>query len=373
MSDVTDLMVLADVQKAIGYVLVVLLVGAFAVAILINMRKGRAEVGSEIELAPNRQPGMPDDELETKKLDRTLGAGLVVLAIIAVALPLYWLGEPGRQADAVEGFERTFVNRGEDLYVNGAQCASCHGPDGVGGVASYTITDPSTGDFVAQVEWQAPALDTLMYRYTPEQVKFILNYGRGYSPMPAWGAPGGGPLTEQQIDDLIFYLTSIQLPAEESATAVQAELDKTCLADDEGNCTLEDAEFETLGEAIFNMGYTTKFAGGAYSCGRCHTKGWSYGEAEVAGGGAMGPNMTGGSEVRQFPTAAQQEAFVSAYPNRGVAYGTNGQSSGRMGSFGVNPNTIAPTVTPLIPALDVAQVMLTPEQIAAVVAYERSL
>ena len=369
MLNVADQVVLADVQKAIGWVLAALVLAGFAVAVLVNMRKGRAEVGSELELAPNRQPGMPDDELETTKLDRTLGLGLVVLAVIAVALPLYWLAEPGRQADAVEGFKETFVSRGEEIYVNGAQCANCHGPEGVGGVANYTITDPSTGDFVAQVQWQAPALNTVMYRYTPEQVKFILNYGRGYSPMPAWGAPGGGPLTDQQLDDIVAYLTSIQLPAEESAKAVQDELDKTCGADEAGNCTVADAEFATLGEAIFNLGYSTKFAGGAYSCGRCHTKGWAYGQAEVPGGGAMGPNMTGGSEIRQFSTATIQEAFVAAYPKAGTAYGSSGLSSGRMGSFGVNPNSIDPKTA----TMNAAQVMLTPEQIAAVVAYERSL
>ena len=369
MFNVTDQLVLADVQKAIGYVLAGLLLVGIAVAVLVNMRRGRAEVGSEIELAPNRQPGTPDDVLETKKLDRTLGFGLVVLCVIAVALPLYWLAEPGRQADAVQGFQETFVSRGEEIYVNGAQCANCHGPEGVGGVANYTITDPSTGDFVAQVPWQAPALNTVMYRYTPEQVKFILNYGRGYSPMPAWGAPGGGPLTDQQLDDIVAYLTSIQIPADEATKAVQAELDATCGADEAGNCTKADAEFKTLGEAIFNLGYTTKFAGGAYSCGRCHTKGWSYGQAEVPGGGAMGPNMTGGSEVRQFNTATMQAAFVAANPAVGSAYGSSGQSTGRMPSFGVNPNSIDPKTA----TMDAAQVMLTPEQIAAVVAYERSL
>lgn len=362
-------LLLADVQKAIGYVLAVLLVLGFAIAILVNMRRGRAEVGSELELAANRKPYLEDSELETKKLDRTLGLGLVVLCVIAVALPLYWLAEPGRQTDAVQGFQETFIARGEEIYVVGAQCANCHGPEAVGGVANYTITDPSTGDFVSQVSWQAPALDTLMYRYTPEQVKFILNYGRGYSPMPAWGAPGGGPLTDQQLDDIIAYLTSIQLPAEESAKAVQAELDATCKADDAGNCTVVGGEFATLGEAIFNLGYSSKFAGGAYSCARCHTKGWSYGQAQVAGGGAMGPNMTGGSETRQFSTAAQQEAFVAAYPKAGTAYGSSGQSSGRMGSFGVNPNSIDPKTA----TMNAEQVMLTPEQIAAVVAYERSL
>ena len=34
--------------------------------------------------------------------------------------------------------------------------------------------------------------------------------------------------------------------------------------------------WKTEGEALFNLGYNDGFAGGAYSCGRCHTKGWSY-------------------------------------------------------------------------------------------------
>ena len=364
-----DIYVVASAQKAMGYVIAVVLLVAFVVAILVNMRKGRAEVGSEIELAPNRAPGMSDDELETKKLDRTLGLGLVALGAIALALPLYWLAEPGRQSDMVKHYEDVAVSRGEELYVNGAQCAGCHGPNGVGGVAPYTLTNPETGAYVAQVQWKAPALNTVMYRFTPEQVTYILNYGRGFSPMPAWGAPGGGPLTEQEIADVIAYLVSIQLPAEESQKAVQEELDKSCKADSNNNCTVPGGKYKTLGEAIFNLGYTDGFAGGAYACGRCHTPGWSYGKAGTAGGGVMGPNLTGGAEIRQFPVASQQEQFVSAYPKQGTAYGTFGWSSGRMGSFGTNPNAVDPKTA----IMSVDQVMLTPAQIAAVVAYERSL
>ena len=370
-------LLLADVQRTIGVVLAIVLIGAFAVAVLVNMRKGRAEVGSEIELAPNRKPYLDDDELETKQLDRTLLAGLVALGVIAITLPLYWLAEPGRQEDAVEGFQEQFISRGEEIYVNGAQCASCHGAEGVGGAASYTITNDS-GDFVATVNWKAPALDTVMYRYTPEQVKFILNYGRGFSPMPAWGAPGGGPLTEQEIDNIIDYLISIQIPGDEWATMVEEEIQTVCAPDGDGNCTIADPAapaggpvptYATLGEALFNLGYYDGFAGGAAACGRCHTKGWSYGEAQVPGGGAMGPNLTGGSELRQFPTAAAQVDFVSAYPPEGVSYGTQGISSGKMGSFGTNPNAEDPDTAIMQPT----QVMLTPEQIEAVVAYERSL
>lgn len=369
MHDLMGHLVLASAQKAIGYVIAVVLLGAFAVAILVNMRKGRAEVGSEIELAANRKPYMDDEELETKKLDRTLGLGLVALAVIALTLPLYWLAEPGRQDDMVQHYKDVAIARGEEIYVNGAQCAGCHGPGAVGGVASYTLLDPKTGAYIDQVQWKAPALNTVMYRYTPEQVTYILNYGRGYSPMPAWGAPGGGPLTEQQIADVIAYLTSIQLPASESQTAVQEELDKVCKADADNNCTVAGGTYKTLGEAIFNLGYSDGFAGGAYACGRCHTSGWSYGKAGVAGGGAMGPNLTGGSEIRQFPVAEKQEQFVSAYPKQGTSYGTNGWSSGRMGSFGTNPNAQDPKTA----IMSEDQVMLTPAQIAAVVAYERSL
>jgi mono/diheme cytochrome c family protein len=369
MHDFTSTLVLANAARTIGIVLGVLVSLAFALAIAFNMRKGRAEVGSEIELAANRKPYLDDDELETKKLDRTLGAGLVLLAVIGIGFPLYWLAEPGRQTNAVETFKEIAINRGEEIYINGAQCASCHGPKGVGGVANYTITDPATGDYVAAVSWKAPALNTIMYRYTPEQVTLILNYGRGFAPMPAWGAPGGGPLTEQQISDTIEYLISIQIPGEESAAAVQAELDLTCAADAAGNCTVAGGAYETLGEAVFNLGYNTSFAGGAYSCGRCHTKGWSYGQAQQAGGGAFGPNLTGGSAIRQFPTADQQIAYVSAYPKAQSTYGTQGLSSGRMGSFGVNPNAVDPKTAIMQPD----QVMLTQEQIAAVVAYERSL
>ena len=106
MLQLSDQVVLADVQKAIGYTAVVLLLLAFVVAILVNMRRGRAEVGAEIELAANRKPGTPDEILETKKLDRTLGFGLVLLCVIAVALPALLAGRarpPGRRGAGLRG------------------------------------------------------------------------------------------------------------------------------------------------------------------------------------------------------------------------------------------------------------------------------
>jgi mono/diheme cytochrome c family protein len=375
MSPVLAALVLAQVQRTIGIVVAILLILAFGVAVIANMRKGRREVGSEVELAPNRMPGTPDDELETKRLDRTLGLGLAGLAVIAVTLPLYWLAEPGRQEGAIEKFNEEFVSRGEALYVEGAQCASCHGPEGVGGAASFTLTADS-GDFIATVDWKAPALNTVMYRYTTEQVKEILDYGRPGTPMPAWGANGGGPLTDQQLDNIIDYLYTIQLPAEEAAAERDEAIEAACAPDDDGNCTIADPaspdgaiRYTTVGEAIFNLGLYDNFAGGAYSCARCHTEGWSYGQPGVSGGGAFGPSLRGGRTLDQFPTPLSQLDFVSIYHPMGTPYGQRGISSGRMPGFGVNPNAEVPDET----RVTTGQVMLTEEQIAAVVAYERSL
>ena len=72
----------------------------FVTYAIINVRAGRAEVSSEIELAPNRKPYYDDEALEGPRLTRALGTGFVLMAITAIGLPLYWLNEPGRQSGA---------------------------------------------------------------------------------------------------------------------------------------------------------------------------------------------------------------------------------------------------------------------------------
>ena len=76
-----------------------------------------------------------------------------------------------------------------------------------------------------------------------------------------------------------------------------------------------------------------RLASGAYSCARCHTRGWSYGDPQVSGGGAMGPNLTNGATVRQFPLESDHAAFICSGSVVGAKYGQQGQGSGRMPAF----------------------------------------
>ena len=158
---------------------------------------------------------------------------------------------------------------------------------------------------------------------------------------------------------------------------MQNEIDTVCKPDAANVCTLygttDAAKWKTLGEALFNLGQYDGFAAGAYSCARCHTQGWSYGMPGVpGGGGALGYNLTNGSELRQFETAQQQIEFVSLGSEDGKPYGRGGIGDGKMPGYGINPSAIDPK-TAQATGMTPAQTMYTQDQIAAVVAYERSL
>jgi cytochrome c553 len=372
MSALTPVLAASTVQVAGTLIALVAVVG-FVVYSLFNIRAGREEVGSELELAANLKPYYDDDELETKKLDRTLTMGLATLAVVGIGLPAYWLAEPGRQEGAIDQFESVFASRGERLYTEGAQCNACHGPEGVGGVASFTILDADS-EFVAQVEWLAPALNNVLLRYDREEVTYILDYGRPFSPMPAWGAPGGGPLTEQQVENLVDYLQAIQIPSVESKEAVEAALRGELGVD--GDAPIDYTSLET-GEALFNLGRETGFAGGAYACGRCHTRGWSIRPesarpetADLApyiaypdGAGGYGPRLRGELIPRQFADVEELAEFLHNGAVRGQPYGQQGMSGdGMMPGFGDNPNTEEPD-----------DGMLTDEMILSIARYVASL
>jgi mono/diheme cytochrome c family protein len=179
-------------------------------------RRGPEEVPS------NLTPGTTDEVMETRRLETTQKAAVLLSAFLAVSLPLYFLGEQQRQEGFVEQFDEESVARGEVLAGSapeGYECFSCHGPEGVGGVASYV--EKRSG---ITVSWEAPALNDIFYRYDPDEVAYWITYGRGNSPMPAWGLAGGGPMNEAQVQDVVNYLQTIQIPQSEAVAKFDSEI-----------------------------------------------------------------------------------------------------------------------------------------------------
>ena len=104
-----------------------------------------------------------------------------------------------------------------------------------------------------------------------------------------------------------------------------------------------------MGEALFNLNLNS----GAYSCARCHTQGWSYGDPGVSGGGAYGWNLTGGSTNAHFRQRRGHDQRRSRpAPSSASVRRADGQGTGRMPGFGN---------------------LLTDEQIKQIVEYVRSL
>ncbi len=227
---------------------------------------------------------------------------------------------------------------------------------GGGGEAAWNITDSTTGE-VNAVNWKAPALDTIFSRFDEDEVRFILVYGRPFSPMSPWGVEGGGPMNSQQIDTLISYLWSIQVEREDCGVGeddpqscpsghipadIQDDIDTRAWQ------LVNDGTYSSYGEALFNLDLNS----GAYSCARCHTPGWSWGDPGKTGQGAFGWNLTGGKAASAFPTEDDMISFIKNGSNYGAKYGIQGQGSGRMPGFGT---------------------MLTDEQVTAIVEYVRGL
>jgi mono/diheme cytochrome c family protein len=294
----------------------------------------------------NLTPYYDDNVMEGPKLERFLGAALVFSAILAATLPVYWLLEPTRQTKMTKDFLKASIERGRLRFavagtvppseVLNLECARCHGAKAEGGAATFLLQPSKPGDLVKTVSWTAPSLNDVLLRFSPDEVTQIITYGRPGTPMPAWGLAGGGPLPDQPISDLVNYLQSIQLKPEEAIKRNTAKADQI----------MKDNPGISQGQALFMA-----------ACARCHTKGWSYGEPEVmGGGGAFGPNLTGGVELRQFPAltggVAKHVEFVTTGSDFQKAYGTQGIGSGRMPGFGQE---------------------LTAQQIEQIVLYERSL
>jgi mono/diheme cytochrome c family protein len=170
------------------------------------------------EIPPNQSTGRTDEELETRRLERVQQGAVLFAGFLAVSLPLYFLGEGARQESFVDQFGEESITRGEHLVAEFG-CFDCHGPGGSGGSAVYI--EKRTG---VTTQWNVPSLDDIFYRYEAEEVNYWITFGRPNTPMPAWGLAGGGAMNENQVQDIVNYIQSIQIGQQEALGRVGARI-----------------------------------------------------------------------------------------------------------------------------------------------------
>ena len=180
------------------------------------------------------RPAPSDDELETNVLERWQGWGTLLVVFLALYLPIYFIFfENQRSNDAALESRAKSIRRGAFIYAlaepgaHGFQagCAQCHGANAGGGVVpryrSSATAEPT--------DYAVPNLDEIFKRQMVDQKKSVrdayryvydtIAQGRPGTPMPTWGLGYGGPMNDQQIEDVVNFIISIQkgLPDEAAA------------------------------------------------------------------------------------------------------------------------------------------------------------
>jgi uncharacterized cupredoxin-like copper-binding protein len=119
--------------------------------------------------------------------------GVIVFAMLFVAFPLYRSVDASRRVQAVADQDRALISGGRVIW--NANCATCHGVNGEGG--------------------EGPALNAkeFLSAISDEQMHRIVAAGITGTDMPAWLADFGGPLTDQQIAEVVAFVRSWQATA----------------------------------------------------------------------------------------------------------------------------------------------------------------
>ena len=244
---------------AIALMFVVVLLLIWMGYLFLNSRRSKAAAQ---EAAPsNLSPAASDDELENKKLTRVLRAALFGSILMAVVMPWYALNEPGRQEAFAEATVELNVEEGAHWYSPGVfECGSCHGPAGVGG--SATNDEERSG---ITTTWAAPSLNDVFYRYNEEEVRYWIVFGRDGTPMPSNGLEGGGAMTVQEIDQVMAYLESIQIPQADAFAKSETTADLALTRMEGGEETtqrlinFQEIEIEGVDDAPARMGVVGTF------------------------------------------------------------------------------------------------------------------
>jgi hypothetical protein len=197
---------------------IILAVGGLVVvgvALAVLMLRGR-HTAAETDIPRGMRPGPSDPDLETPLLQKLQGWGVILVLFFVVWVPAVWLFEPGINLEQEEALLTDSITRGSHMVEAfseenqaGVGCVQCHGADLSGGVILNTTVDPPAPRPVPDLTtvcggpWTGHPLI-----YGSRDIVTTIEQGRGQ--MPSWSIRYEGALGDQQVNDLLNYIISIQ-------------------------------------------------------------------------------------------------------------------------------------------------------------------
>jgi mono/diheme cytochrome c family protein len=225
--------------------------------------------------------GMPTGN---PSMERKVVAILGLMIASGLMLTGYAFVEPRRQEEAQARQDIRGIERGIDNFTT--LCIGCHNIDGTGAVVPGT----GEGDIAALV---APALNRPDLRPDPsnkdeytKQYDFVnktIHRGRPGTPMPAWGRTDGGPLLDEQINELTLLILrgDTKMPDGKTAWEEATEVAKQKIAHGAPEPRTPSIDLASLSP---DEAAGAKIFTGKGGCIGCHNAG--------TGGGSTGPNLS---------------------------------------------------------------------------------
>ena len=296
---------------------------------------------------PEAPPGPPTGALA---MERKIIAIVAMIAAMALLFLGYGFREPARQVSAQEQQLDTSIGRGISNFTT--LCFPCHGEKGQGAVVP-DVTPERLAPPLNRSDLRPTDSDTRTKEY--DFIFKTIQRGRPGTPMPTWGQIDGGPLLDEQVNELalmilngdrqVDYEGKVATPWEHTAEVVNLHVAQ-------GLATLPKQPevtalpfYQALGPQE-QQGVQVILQRG---CGSCHTI------TNIPGAsGTIGPNLGPHEDV----PALSKRPMIATYPNGTVP----NNSVDDLAKWIADPPSLKPGTA--MPKLG-----LTPDEAAAAAAY----
>jgi hypothetical protein len=183
---------------------------------VVFLRGRRRESVPSLDIPRGMRPGPSDADLETPLLVKLQGWSVLLFLFLLVWVPATWLLEPTRNLGQEEALTVGAIHRGSlavELFSEenqtGVGCVRCHGSELQGSLILNTQTNtPIVTPNLTTVcggPWAGhPAIHGL------DDIYATIEQGRALTPMPSWSIRFAGALNDQQINDIVNYIVSVQ-------------------------------------------------------------------------------------------------------------------------------------------------------------------
>jgi hypothetical protein len=187
--------------------LVILVVAAAAILL-----RGRPKRTAPPDIPAAMRPAPSDTDLETPIFAKLQGWGLLLVVFFVIWVPVMWLREPTTNLSQERALKTDSIERGSKAVQlfseensGGIGCVRCHGVTLTGGQNLYNgsvVQVPNLTTICGGASTGHPLIKSVDDIYTTIE--------EGRNDMPSWSIRFAGALDDQQIQDIVLYLISIQ-------------------------------------------------------------------------------------------------------------------------------------------------------------------